>query len=86
MSRDDPAYWYRGDRDHNRYACGVMMRDRETVDQELRLLAVVREVVRHYGGTPTSAAADRLLDERLTTEAQLERDPSPATLRPTTDC
>lgn len=40
------------------------MRDLETVDQELRLLAVVREVVRHSGGRPTTDAVDELRRRR----------------------
>ena len=41
------------------------MRDRETIDSELRLLAAVRRSIREYGGEPSSRQVDELLDERL---------------------
>lgn len=41
------------------------MRDRETIDSELRLLAAVRRSVREHGGEPFSRQVDELLDERL---------------------
>ena len=41
------------------------MRDVEVIDEELRLLAVVRRLVHEHGGRPTSKAVDELLDERL---------------------
>jgi hypothetical protein len=40
------------------------MRNRETIDAELRLLAAVRWSVREQGGQPTSRQVDELLDER----------------------
>jgi hypothetical protein len=41
------------------------MRDIETIDGELRLLARERRVARHLSGcTPDTALIDRLLDER----------------------
>lgn len=41
------------------------MRDRETIDSELRLLAAVRRVCREYGGrVPSIGPVDELLDER----------------------
>jgi hypothetical protein len=40
------------------------MRDRETIDSELRLLAAVRRVCREEGGTvPSTRLIDALLDE-----------------------
>jgi hypothetical protein len=41
------------------------MRDRETIDSELRLLAAVRWSIREHGGEPSSRQVDELLDERL---------------------
>ncbi len=41
------------------------MRDRETIDSELRLLAAQRRAVRAHGGELSSHQLDRLLDERL---------------------
>lgn len=42
------------------------MRDIDVIDRELRLLSVVRVTMRRDGyGVGTSAAMDRLLDERL---------------------
>ena len=43
----------------------VTMRDRETIDSELRLLAAVRWSIREHGGEPSSRQVDELLDERL---------------------
>jgi hypothetical protein len=41
------------------------MRDRDTIDSELRLLAAVRRVCREQGGTlPSMGSVDALLDER----------------------
>jgi hypothetical protein len=41
------------------------MRDLETIDSELRLLAAVRRVCRELGGTvPSVGSVDELLDER----------------------
>ena len=40
------------------------MRDLDTVDFELRLLAAVRRCVREHGGQPSSRYVDELLDER----------------------
>jgi hypothetical protein len=40
------------------------MRDLDTVDFELRLLAAVRRSVREHGGQPSSHLVDELLDER----------------------
>jgi hypothetical protein len=40
------------------------MRDLDTVDFELRLLAAVRRSVREHGGQPSSRHVDELLDER----------------------
>jgi hypothetical protein len=42
------------------------MRDRETIDSELRLVAVLRHAARERGGPlPSTAPMDELLDERL---------------------
>lgn len=43
-----------------------MTRDRNTIDQELPILAAVGTTSRSLGGKPTSARADQLLDDRLT--------------------
>ena len=39
------------------------MRDLDTVDFELRLLAAVRRCIREHGGQPSSRHVDELLDE-----------------------
>jgi hypothetical protein len=41
------------------------MRDLDTIDSELRLLAAVRRSIREHGGEPSSRQVDELLDERL---------------------
>jgi hypothetical protein len=41
------------------------MRDLDTVDSELRLLAAMRRSIREHGGEPSSRQVDALLDERL---------------------
>ena len=41
------------------------MRDRETIDSELRLLAAVRRSIRKHPIEPSDRQADELLDERL---------------------
>jgi hypothetical protein len=41
------------------------MRDRETIDAELRLIALRRQSIRENGGQPSSQQVDELLDERL---------------------
>jgi hypothetical protein len=41
------------------------MRDPDTIDSELRLLAAVRWSIREHGGEPSSRRVDELLDERL---------------------
>ena len=40
------------------------MRDFDTIDSELRLLAAVRRYVREHDGEPSSRHVDELLDER----------------------
>jgi hypothetical protein len=40
------------------------MRDRDTIDAELRLLAAVRRSIREQGGEPSSRQVDELRDER----------------------
>jgi hypothetical protein len=40
------------------------MRDLDSVDFELRLLAAVRRTIRENGGQPSSHQVDELLDER----------------------
>ena len=44
------------------------MRDRDTIDTELRLLAAVRWSIREQDGQPSSLQVDELLDERASTE------------------
>jgi hypothetical protein len=39
------------------------IRDRETIDVELRLLAAVRRSIREQGGEPSGRQVDELLDE-----------------------
>jgi hypothetical protein len=46
------------------------MRDRETIDSELRLLAAMRRSIREQGGQPSCREADELLDERLAHRAE----------------
>jgi hypothetical protein len=41
------------------------MRDRETIDSELRRIANMRRSIREQGGQPSCLEADELLDERL---------------------
>ena len=41
------------------------MRDRDTIDAELRLLAAVRRSIRDHGGEPSSRQRYELLDEWL---------------------
>ena len=41
------------------------MRDRETIDSELRELAAVRRSIREHGGQLSTRQIDELLDERL---------------------
>jgi hypothetical protein len=48
------------------------MRDRDTIDAELRLLAAVRRSIREQGGEPSSRQVDELLDERLTVSGHAE--------------
>jgi hypothetical protein len=43
---------------------GATMRNLETIDSELRLLAAVRWSIREHGGEPSSRQVDELLDER----------------------
>jgi hypothetical protein len=50
------------------------MRDRETIDAELRLLAAVRRSIREHGGEPSSVQVDELLDERLGHRGQAGED------------
>ena len=50
----------------------ICMRSRETVDAELRLLAVARRSISQYGGTPSVGLVDELLDERLKNRTRLE--------------
>jgi hypothetical protein len=42
----------------------AMGRDCDSIDSELRLLAVVRRSIREHGGEPSSRQVDELLDER----------------------
>jgi hypothetical protein len=41
------------------------MRDRDTIDGDMRLLAVVKAAIRDEGGEASSRQVDELLDERL---------------------
>ena len=41
------------------------MRDRETIDSELRCIALRRQSIREQGGQPSCQQVDELLDERL---------------------
>jgi Protein of unknown function (DUF732) len=45
------------------------MRDRETIDSELRLIALRRRSIREQGGQPSCQQVDELLDERLAQRA-----------------
>ena len=49
------------------------MRDRETIDSELRLLAAARRSIREHGGEPSSRQIDELLDERLGHRAEASK-------------
>jgi hypothetical protein len=51
------------------------MRDRETIDSELRLLAAERRSIRERGGEPSSRQVDELLDERLGHRAEARPKP-----------
>jgi hypothetical protein len=44
------------------------VRDRETIDAELRLLVAVPQSIREQGGQPGSRHIDDLLDERAGSE------------------
>src|SRR5271156_414486 len=46
------------------------MRDRETIDSELRRIATVRRSMRELGGQPSCREVDELLDERLSDGAK----------------
>jgi hypothetical protein len=46
------------------------MRDRKTIDAELRLLATVRRSVREHGIEPSSRQADELLERLAQTAAE----------------
>jgi hypothetical protein len=41
------------------------MRDPETIDSEVRLVAAVRWSIREHGGEPSNRPVDELLDERI---------------------
>ena len=49
------------------------MRDRETIDSELRLIALRRQSIREQGGQLSSQQVDALLDERLAHRAGASR-------------
>jgi hypothetical protein len=57
----------------NPYTLGFV-RDLDTIDAELRLLAAVRRSIREHGGEPSSRQVDELLDERLTHRGRLGED------------
>jgi hypothetical protein len=46
------------------------MRDLDTIDSELRLLAAVRWSIREHSGEPSSRHVDELLDERVARRAR----------------
>ena len=53
------------------------VRDRETIDSELRLLAAVRRVCRDHGGPgATIGPVDELLDERLAHRCRTNENPA----------
>ena len=54
------------------YSLGSV-RDLETIDAELRLLAAVRPSIREQGGEPGSRQVDELLDERLNKSVEANR-------------
>ena len=41
------------------------IRDLDTIDSELRLIAALRWSIREHGGEPSGRQVDELLDERL---------------------
>jgi hypothetical protein len=49
------------------------MRDLDTVDFELRLIAAMRRSIREHGGEPSSRHLDELLDERNELTGSLRR-------------
>ena len=49
------------------------MRDRETIDSELRLIALARRSIREQGGQTSCRQADELLDERLAHRAEASK-------------
>jgi len=52
-------------RAENRIVKGAQVRDRETIDAELRSVATLRRAARERGGSlPSIGVADALLDER----------------------
>ena len=54
---------------HFRAAGGLLMRDREKIDSELRLVAALLRSARHHGQpTPANQRMNDLLDERLRIE------------------
>jgi hypothetical protein len=54
------------------------MRDIETIDSELRLIAAVRRSIREHGIEPSSRHVDELLDERLAHRGPGRRGLTPA--------
>ena len=52
------------------------MRDIETIDCDLRLIAAVHRSIREHGGKPSSRQFDELLDERLAHRGGEERQPA----------
>src|SRR5271156_5654451 len=52
------------------------MRDRDTIDSELRRLAAERRSIREHGGEPSSSRFDALLDERLGHRAETSEKPT----------
>ena len=50
------------------------MRDRDTIDAELRLIAAVRRSIRDHGAGPSGRQADEPLDERLVAKTERQSD------------
>jgi len=61
------------------------MRDRETIDSELRRVAVGRRSIREQGGQPSIREVDELLDERLGHRAEASETEGVADIPPRSD-
>ena len=58
------------------------MRDRETIDSELRSAGCWRRSIREHGGEPSSRQVDELLDERLGHRAEASETEAVEAVRP----